>query len=64
MGYSILLSEEDRNKSLSSYSVARVLGRYWGLEMSKLENGPMIELLTFAVIQLNQEDPPPPQSSV
>ena len=54
MGHSILLSEEDRiNKSFSSYWVARVLGRNWALEISKLENAPMIESLTFAVNQLS-----------
>ena len=53
MGHSIILSEKDRNKSLSSYQAARVLGRYWGLEISKLENAPMIESLTFAENQLS-----------
>ena len=53
MGQSILLSEEDRSNSLSSYWVARVLGRNWGLEISKLENAPMIQSLTFAENQLS-----------
>ena len=53
MGQSILLNKEDRNKSLNSYWVARVLGRYLGLEISKVENEPMIESLTFAGNQLS-----------